>query len=460
MEFVARKEELNALRVMMKLNTLDGAVIYGKKKIGKTALIIEASKSFKGAFIYYQCLKSSDAINAKGLIQAIKDNLNDVFLSDNSSFSEVLEYIFVRGKSEPILLALDEYPYLSNRTTIDTKMQSLIDTYRHDSKMKVILAGSSIGVMETILDETNPLHGRFRYKMQIDAFDYLDASKFYPSASLEDKVAYYAVFGGIPYYLSMIDGSLTFEENLKRLVLDKFAPLESEILSTMKEEYEKIENATILMDAITRGKHSHGDIKDLYMSQSPKSDMNYLLDQLVKLRFLSKTYAINDYGKKKPYYDIEDNLFAFYFSLIYPNVSRRALLSSNEFYSRFVKERLFSSFIPKRFEGICKEYLIRKNKEGMFVSPFLSLGSYTYNNPKAHKNGQFDIVGKKEDGLYVFECKYTAEKVGESVYEEEKRQIEEAGIKVKTMGFFSKSGFTSFKGKEDCLCYDLNDIFA
>ncbi len=114
----------------------------------------------------------------------------------------------------------------------------------------------------------------------------------------------------------------------------------------------------------------------------------------------------------------------------------------------------------KRFVGICKEYLIRKNKEGAFVSPFLSLGSYIYNNPKAHKNGQFDIVGEKEDGLYVFECKYASEKIGLSVYEEEKRQIEEAGINTKTMGFFSKSGFTSFKGKEDCLCYDLNDLFA
>jgi len=459
MKFFAREQELSTLKRMFAFETLEGAIINGRKRFGKTTLIHKASESFKGAYIYYQCLKSSDQINARGLKQAANDMLNDVIISENASFGEVIEYLFHRGKDEPILLVLDEYPYLSSREEIDTRLQALMDRYKHASKLKIILAGSSISVMETLLDERNPLHGRFRYKMQIDAFDYLDSSHFYPHASNEDKIAYYAVFGGIPYYLSLIDERLGFEENLKRLILDPYAPLESEILSTMKEEYEKIGNASILMDLLTSGKHSHSDIKSAFLQQSPSSDINYLLNQMIKMRFISKQYAINDFGKKKPYYDIEDNLFAFYYSMVFPNISRRAVLSVDEFFSRYVKEKLFASYIPKKFENICKEYLIRKNKEGRFNPTFFAIGSYTYNNPKKKANGQFDIVAENDDGLYFFECKYTKEKIGQAIYDEEKLQIQNAGLIAKGIGFFSKSGFADFMQRKDCLCYDLDDLF-
>ena len=459
MKFYGREQELRTLQQAFDLDTLDGAIIYGSRSLGKTTLIRKAAESFDGAFVYYQCLKSSDAINARGLSQAARDALNDVFLSENASFAEVVEYLFHRGQSEPLLLVLDEYPYLSNRLEIDTKLQSLIDQYRHSSKMKIILSGSSVSVMESILDEANPLHGRFRYKMQIDAFDYFEASRFYPNASNEEKMAYYAVFGGIPYYLSMIDESLGFEENVKRLILDPYAPLENEILSTMKEEYGKIENASILMDALSKGKHSHSDIKAVFAAQAPSSDLNYLLEQMVGMRFVGKRYSINDYGKKKPYYDIEDNLFSFYFSLVFPNASRRAILNVDTFFDRYVKQKLYADFIPAKFESACKQFLVRKNKEGFFEPPFTALGPYSYNNSKQKKNGQFDIVGECDEGLYFFECKYTNEKIGQSVYDEEVRQIAEAGLKAKKLGFFSKSGFAQFPQRHDCLCYDLDDLF-
>ena len=460
MEFYGRERELKTLTGLFGLETLDGAIVYGRRRFGKTTLIKKAAESFRGAFVYYQCLRASDAINARGLLQSAGDALSDVFVAENPTFADVLEYLFRRGSEESILLVLDEYPYLSNRREMDTRLQSLLDRYRHHSKMKLILAGSSIDVMETLLDRSNPLHARFRYRMQIDAFDYLDASLFYPRASREEKVAYYAVFGGIPYYLSMIDAHLGFEENLKRLILDPDAPLESEILSTMRGEYGKIENASTVMDALCEGKHAHSDIKAALTRQFPNSDVNYLLEKMVAMRFVSKRYAINDGGKKKPYYDIEDNLTSFYFSLVYPNLSRRAVLSVDVFFSHFIRQKLYSDFIPKKFEGICKQFLIRKNKAGDFDPPFLAIGPYAYNDPKRKKNGQFDLVGECDDGLVFFECKHTKEKVGQSAYDEEVGQIADAGLKAKRLGFFSKSGFAEFPARGECLCYDLNDLFA
>ena len=165
------------------------------------------------------------------------------FLPNNITFTEVLDYLFIRSLSTPILLVLDEYSYLLDRTYIDSFLQSRMDQYKDNSQMKIILSGSYIDIMDQLLDINNPLHGRFKYKIRLEAFDYYEASNFYKNASLEDKIKYYAVFGGVPYYLSLINENKSFEENVKDLILSEYAPLEN---TTMKDEYSKIDKSIYL----------------------------------------------------------------------------------------------------------------------------------------------------------------------------------------------------------------------
>ena len=403
---------------MYQENKLEGSIIYGRRRFGKSTLIKESSKYFNGIFIYYQCLKAVDIVNSRGLSLVVKEKLDNVFLLDNITFTEVLDYLFIRSLSTPILLVLDEYSYLLDRTYIDSFLQSRMDQYKDNSQMKNILSGSYIDIMDQLLNINNPLHGRFKYKIRLEAFDYYEASNFYKNASLEDKIKYYAVFGGVPYYLSMINKNKSFEENVKDLILSEYAPLENEINTTMKDEYSKIENASFVMDLITKGKHSYSDIKSIFNINLPKSDLTYLLNQLVNMRYLIKTYALNDKNEKKAYYDIDDNLFSFYFKLIYPTLAYKSILNTEKYFE-IIKDKMYQDFIPLKFEKVCKEYLIRKNKNNEFNPPLLLIGSYTYNNPKLHKNGQFDIVTYDEKEYTFYECKFTNSKIDKSIYLEE-----------------------------------------
>ena len=403
---------------MYQENKLEGSIIYGRRRFGKSTLIKESSKYFNGIFIYYQCLKAVDIVNSRGLSLVVKEKLDNVFLLDNITFTEVLDYLFIRSLSTPILLVLDEYSYLLDRTYIDSFLQSRMDQYKDNSQMKNILSGSYIDIMDQLLNINNPLHGRFKYKIRLEAFDYYEASNFYKNASLEDKIKYYAVFGGVPYYLSMINKNKSFEENVKDLILSEYAPLENEINTTMKDEYSKIENASFVMDLITKGKHSYSDIKSIFNINLPKSDLTYLLNQLVNMRYLIKTYALNDKNEKQVYYDIDDNLFSFYFKLIYPTLAYKSILNTEKYFE-IIKDKMYQDFIPLKFEKVCKEYLIRKNKNNEFNPPLLLIGSYTYNNPKLHKNGQFDIVTYDEKEYTFYECKFTNSKIDKSIYLEE-----------------------------------------
>ena len=456
--FYGRINEINILKKMYQENKLEGSIIYGRRRFGKSTLIKESSKYFNGVFIYYQCLKAVDIVNSRGLSLVVKEKLDNVFLPDNITFTEVLDYLFIRSLSTPILLVLDEYSYLLDRTYIDSFLQSRMDQYKDNSQMKIILSGSYIDIMDQLLNINNPLHGRFKYKIRLEAFDYYEASNFYKNVSLEDKIKYYAVFGGVPYYLSMINENKSFEENVKDLILSEYAPLENEINTTMKDEYSKIENASFVMDLITKGKHSYSDIKSIFNINLPKSDLTYLLNQLVNMRYLIKTYALNDKNEKKAYYDIDDNLFSFYFKLIYPTLAYKSILNTEKYFE-IIKDKMYQDFIPLKFEKVCKEYLIRKNKNNEFNPPLLLIGSYTYNNPKLHKNGQFDIVTYDEKGYTFYECKFTNSKIDKSIYLEEINQLKIANINNYRLGFFSKSGFTNDKEFKNCNCFTLEDIY-
>lgn len=108
---------------------------------------------------------------------------------------------------------------------------------------------------------------------------------------------------------------------------------------------------------------------------------------------------------------------------------------------------------------IAKEFLIRLNKANRIQPPFYAIGSYTYNNPQKHKNGQFDVVTKDNQGNTFYECKFTKEKLGESVVQEEKKQLEEMNIPYYRLGFFSASGFNLNRNQKD-FYFTLEDLYS
>lgn len=457
MKFIGRSEEIKTLESLYHQKGLKGAILYGRRRTGKTSLLLESAKSFNGKVIYFQCLDSVDSVNAETLLFKVKTIFPDIPFFGKPSFMDVLSLIFSLAEKESILLILDEYSYLKDQDLMDSYLQSLIDQ-NQDLNLKIILSGSYVNIMEHLLDYDHPLHGRFLYQIHLQPFDYYDSSFFYPNATSEDKIRYYSVFGGIPYHLSLIDPNAPFEDNVMNLLLSANAPLQQEIETIIIGEYSKISNASFVMSLITEGKHSYSDINQAFRAQVEKADLNYILKKLIEMKLLSKTYAINDRRKKNAYYDIEDNLCAFYYQIIYRSLSFKPIMNTKAYFKNFIEEKMNHDFIPQRFEKIATEFLIRKNRMGDMNPPFHSIGSYTYSDSRNHHNGQFDIVTEDTVGNTFYECKFTKEKITQSVVDEEMRQLRLANVPYYRMGFFSKSGFDLSKNDRD-LYFTADDLF-
>ena len=221
----------------------------------------------------------------------------------------LLRFLFRTSEKKPLILVLDEYPYLrENAKGLDSVLQSVIDEYRDRSNMKLIICGSYVDTMKELLAKQNPLYGRIDLTLNLKPMDYYESALFYPAFSDEDKVRIYSVFGGIPYYNRLIDGKKSVRENIIDLIASPGARLENEVSMYLSSEISKITNANEVFEALAKGFSRYKDILDQsHVSSGPA--LVDVLDKLIRMDVVDKITPINDENnRKKSGYFISDNL--------------------------------------------------------------------------------------------------------------------------------------------------------
>jgi hypothetical protein len=324
--------------------------------------------------------------------------------------------------------------------------------------LKLVLCGSYVDVMKSLLAQENPLYGRVDLTIDLKPMDYYDSALFYPDYSAEDKVRLYSVFGGIPYYNRQIDSALTVRENIQELISAPGARLENEVSMYLKSEISKIVNANEVFEAMARG---YSRFKDLlaqsHVSSSPT--LVDVLDKLMRMEVVEKRSPINDeHNRRKSGYYISDNLSAFYYRYIFRYLSQRNVLEEEVFYNRYIGEDFETYHVPRVFENICRQYLIRQNRAGKLEPPFDRIGRYWYDDPKTRTNGEFDLVTEDPNGYTFYEAKFRREPASESMIREEIRQVQATGLDCYKYGFFSRSGFRC-EAAEDRILIGLEELY-
>ena len=191
-KFIGREREIAQLKRLYDGSDFQSALVYGRRRIGKSELIKQSVKGSRLIVLYYECKQTTEKNNIEGLSEIMAEKLNFP-KPDFPSFEKALEYLFIYSQKKKIVLVLDEYPYLHKIIDgIDSILQSLIDKYKDSSKLKLIICGSYLDVMKSLLDNQNPLYGRISLSLDIKPMDYYDSAKFYPSFSNADKVKLYS----------------------------------------------------------------------------------------------------------------------------------------------------------------------------------------------------------------------------------------------------------------------------
>ena len=167
--FYCREKELETMEKHYQKADFECIVIYGRRRVGKTALINEFCKGKPD--IYFSALNSSAGENLESLSKAIYLYQNPTGTNAPAfrNFEDALEAITILAKEQRIVFVIDEYPYLAKADkSISSHLQHLIDHIGQSSQLFLILCGSSMSFMEyQVLGYESPLYGRRTAQLKI-----------------------------------------------------------------------------------------------------------------------------------------------------------------------------------------------------------------------------------------------------------------------------------------------------
>lgn len=438
--FIGRERELNALERLYQSNKFEFAVIYGRRRVGKTALINKFIDN-KNA-IYFMGVESNAKQNLENLSKSIMEYVSGTEIdSIFSSFQSALEYVFKLSEKERIILAIDEYPYVARSSkSFASTLQLLIDKYKDKSKLMLILCGSSMSYMEDhVLAYKAPLYGRRTAQMKLAPFDFEETCRYFKNFSDEDKALIYGVVGGTPQYLLQIDDNLSVEENIKNTFLNPVSFLYEEPINLLKQEVREPAIYTAVIAAIATGASRMSEISGKVDEDTNVCSM--YLKNLINLGIVQKETPYGEKASRKSVYSIEDNMFRFWYRFVFENNSIIARGAADLVYKRIAPQ--LSDYMGKVFEEICRQYLWKQLLSGNCPVEFASLGRWWGNNPKEKRQEEIDIMGERDKNTALFaECKWTNEKVDLGVLETLVKRSKLFSYKTKHYYLFSKSGFT------------------
>ncbi|MCI5586633.1 MAG: AAA family ATPase [Lachnospiraceae bacterium] len=439
--FIGREKELNDLDKMYQSDTFEFMVIYGRRRVGKTTLINEFIKDKKAVF--YPGIDSNEKQNlelfSNSILSAVSDmEINTIF----SSFNDAFEYIFQISKDERIVLVIDEYPYLANcYKGISSLLASFIDHKFINSKLMIILCGSSLSFMENqVLGYQSPLYGRRTGQMKILPFSFAECAKYYKKFSKYDLVLAYGITGGIPLYMSKLDDNKSIEDNIKNNFFDTSAYLFEEPGNLIKQECREPMQYNAIIKSIATGATKMGEISVTSGLNDTGAVSNYI-SKLISLGIVEKEFPYKSKNNKKTIYKLSDTMFQFWYRFVPANMALIGRGAKERVYER-VKTQImaYAGFV---FEEICKQYLWQENLNGNLPIDFTDMGRWWGNDPVKKTQTEIDIIADNEENEAIFaECKWRNENVGEAELKDLQHQSTLFHYKRNVLVLFSKSGFT------------------
>lgn len=446
MKFIGRQKELSYLNIKYKSDKKEFGIIYGRRRIGKTALIEEFVKDKNS--IFFQAKKTALYGNlqsfSKVVNEKIGNNINLVYENFEQAFDALNEY----SKKERLIIVIDEYPYiLEQMSWFSSLIQQFID--RANDNVFLILSGSDVSFLkEEIQNHNSPLYKRRTFEMEINKLSFNEACLFLSDFDNQTKSKYLSILSSYPYYLSSVNHNISFDDNLKNNIFNQYGPffsLPDQILSNSL-KVQDIYNA--ILEAITHRKRTNKEIAT-YIKEDEAKVAKYLITlQQSEIVEKCETFMGN---KKSVYYQIKDNLLKFWYLFIFPNIERIKI--NGDIVFNELKEKI-DLFIWLEFEKTSILYLDQLNRLGKLPTIFTQIKPYKVEKSKLNRSIEIDGLSLQNDYLLVMESKYRTNKFSKAMFEHLKESASVFPSKYKRVYYiFSKSGF-----EQDILDEKLTDV--
>ena len=212
----------------------------------------------------------------------------------------------------------DEFSYLVEKDdAVPSQFQVVVDNILNKTNVFLILCGSSISMMEKgVLSQKSALYGRKTAHIKLEEIPFYSFYDFFPSNNIEKNIEYYAVLGGVPFYMERFSDRKNTFYNINEQILDKTGHLYEEIDFLLKEELREPDVYKGILTAIASG---HTKVVEIANRSGIKvHDIDKYLKVLIRLGIIKREIPVTKVKSKKTTYSIDDNFFSFVFVFFEP----------------------------------------------------------------------------------------------------------------------------------------------
>ncbi len=392
--FVDREEELRALDECFSARPCL-AVVYGRRRAGKTRLVLEWLGRLGAPSVYYHAVPAGHEVNLSGLASSISQQMGlGVFERIRFETLDVLLETLASMKPDSIVV-IDEFTYwVRGEPRVTGELQRFVDHTLPSTRMTLVLVGSLVGVMMgSVLGSGSPLYGRARLKMRVEPLKPWYVTLLHPRLGLEDAVRVYGLFGGIPYYHAMVEEGWGLREVLERLVVSPYTPLKDELIFLLRDEFQNPAPYYSILEALAAGKTRVSEI-----SQYTGIPVQHLPRYLSTLEMLGFAERVVPLGSKRGWWRLRDPIARTWFRIVKP---LQPLIEAGRVEEAVEKAReLLERMMGEVFEEIAYEYVRWMASTGRL--------RYTRLGRWARRGTEIDMLAVDEEArtVHAFEVKW------------------------------------------------------
>ena len=412
-KFIDREEEMMTLQSEYERPGSSLVILYGRRRVGKTALISEFIKG-KNA-LFFLASEESEAQNRAAFKEKAADFTGNELLRqfDAKNWDVLFQTIMQTPFQEKPIIVMDEFQYIGkSNPAFPSMFQRIWEEQLKDRPVMIILCGSLISMMESqTLSYSSPLYGRRTAQIRLKQIPFRYYHEFFPDKSPRELVEYYSVTGGVPKYIELFSESDDIYHAIQKNILNRSGYLYDEPHFLLQQEVSEIGNYFSVIRAIAAGNSKLSAISTVLEVKS--TSLTKYLKTLIDLDILEREVPVteeNPEKSKKGLYKIKDNYLRFWFAFIYPNMS--FIESGN---SAIVLDKIRKSMVSGHtafvYEDVCREQMWNLNANDAWPFHFSKIGRWW------DSRNEIDIAAIDPDGsnLILGECKFWQEPVGSNI---------------------------------------------
>lgn len=403
-ELFAREHEWTALSRSFSRPRPELVFVVGRRRVGKSFFLTRFAQAVGG--IYYQATRRTEEEQLAHLSQRLGVHFEDQALLEGAtlpSWEALFRYLTERLDAKPLLLVLDEFPYLAAAAPALTSIiQRFWDHDWQRTRLRLVLCGSFITAMTRLEGVDQPLYGRRTAKLSFQPFAATNVGAFVPRWQAADKLLLYGVVGNLPGHLALVDPAVSLAQNVEELLLGADGRLVDDAQNMLDAFSSDAAVPYSIIEAIATGAKTWSGIT----TRVGKSGGAILrpLRWLEEMQLVERRTPISERDparSKRALYRITDPYLEFWHKFIAPLVRAGGigLAGPAHLWASQVRPRL-DDHMGSIFEQVCRDYVA--SGRGVRFEPIRVGAWWTPNNAE-----EIDVVAmSSRNEMFVGECKW------------------------------------------------------